>query len=643
MPQLLAVLRNRFPFFLALCAIVVAYLYSYSAGYRSSLQTFAFVLTVACLPWLFRAVADRVVSRDSEVQPTGLWLPSWDARTQLRVNECLGFLVVVGLGVFLRFWRWDSVPQGLWIDEVLFAANGLRVLDGAPTHFLGVMPLVPEKPGWMPVFNLYNYYVALNAKLFGSGFFGIKMLSIIPGCATLVAFYWLLREIRGPRLALIGTLMLSMSRWHLTHSRINYAIVLMVAVGVFALASLFRGLRTRQLHWVALGGALLGLAPYFYLAGWLVAAGVFGWLAALIVFGQRGCPRFRSHAVSALVVCVLSFLVTVAPYLLSLHSDTAAGTSRVRQVSGGVVDLKNLTVDWNLAGSRIAQHVEAIVSKGPDAIAMNIPGEPLLLPIVTALAIVGACAQLAFRRGVAHPMTWSVFFLSILGGALTRGTEVATQRIVFALPILYLWAAHGLEIIGSLLQYLGSSIQERFSNIRTSWIGYAVGSILVVVLFYSGLLDAYGYFGRYGKMMNPRAGNSREVLMSRAAEQYADTHQIWLDFPERKLVLDVLFWRPKRELNGKVIGGLTDPGYRAVPFKGWESLPYPDVEKPIAFLSTVKRPRQLARVFESFESREFQNWHGTAPMFSVSFIDPGELRKKLAEVPANPEDVSETR
>jgi hypothetical protein len=48
-------------------------------------------------------------------------------------------------------------------------------------------------------------------------------------------------------------------------------------------------------------------------------------------------------------------------------------------------------------------------------------------------------------------------------------------------------------------------------------------------------------------------------------------------------------------------------------------------------------------VFESLESREFLNWHETAPSFSVSFIDPGELKEKLAEIRMNPEEASEAR
>jgi hypothetical protein len=67
------------------------------------------------------------------------------------------------------------------------------------------------------------------------------------------------------------------------------------------------------------------------------------------------------------------------------------------------------------------------------------------------------------------------------------------------------------------------------------------------------------------------------------------------------------------------------------------------IEKPIAFLSEVKKARQLASTFQNLETHEFPNWRETAPLFSVSFIDPGELEKEPAEVRMNLEEASEAR
>jgi hypothetical protein len=139
-------------------------------------------------------------------------------------------------------------------------------------------------------------------------------------------------------------------------------------------------------------------------------------------------------------------------------------------------------------------------------------------------------------------------------------------------------------------------------------------------------------------------GDSKVVLISKAAKQYVETHQIWIDagLLLRQESLDVLLWRPKKELYGKVIGGLGDPWHQKVSFTDWKSLPVPEGEKPIALLSSVRKANRLASVFEGLESREFLNWHETGPSFSVSIIDPAELKKKLAEVRVNPEEASET-
>jgi hypothetical protein len=612
-----------------LCAIVGAYLYSYSAGHRNSLQTFAYLATVAYLPWLFRTVPSRAASRDRATQPPGLWFPGNAAAGPLPFNELLVLSAIVGFGVFLRFWRWDSVPQGLLIDELLAMANALRMLDGDPAHFLGTLPLIPDKPNWVHTFNLYTYYVALNVKLFGSGQFGIRMLSILPGCVALAAFYWLLREIQGPKLATLGTLILSMNRWHLTHSRVNWDVTLMVAGGILALASLARGLKRDKPHWVALGGVFLGLIQFTNVASRLVAVAIVGWLTLLTVLGQKGYPRFQSRASSSLVVCVFAFLVTSAPvWLFTLHTDPGAATSRIRQVS--IVNFKKFSVDLGRLEARVERHAEAFVTRGPDNPRQNIPGKPLLLPTMAVLAGAGALVQLALRRGIAHPMTWSIFVFGLLNGILTRGDGVGGQRIVFILPALCLWAAYALELVRIFLLRLASPIQSRFGETGLRAFRSGVTAVIAAAILYPGLQDTYDYFAVFGRSeANRRAmGHTREILVARAVGDYLETHQIYIDSEMglKKRALDVLLWHPRRKLDGRAVGGLDDPQYQSIDYLNWRSLArQPDVDKPIAFVSRPRRIKELSEAFDDFESREFSNWDGTAALFSISLIKNREL------------------
>jgi hypothetical protein len=203
-----------------------------------------------------------------------------------------------------------------------------------------------------------------------------------------------------------------------------------------------------------------------------------------------------------------------------------------------------------------------------------------------------------------------------------------------------------LEIVGSLLQHLGSLIRGRFENIRASWIHYAVGTVLGVAILAPGILDTYDYFERFGKMgsRGRETGDARAVAMSKAARQYRETHQVWIDahLLKSNLELDVLLWRPPKELNGKTIGGFSNPWYQMVAFTDWESFPYPKAGKPIAFFSSKRRTHELAKVFEGLEWREIPNWFKTGTSFFVSFIDPGDLEKKLAELRMNPDEDSES-
>jgi len=651
-PQLPIVLRNRLPSFLALCAIVGAYLYSYSAGDRNSLQTFAYLVTVAYLPWLFRSVPNRATSRNRETQPSGLWFPGNAAAGRLPFSELLVFSAIVGFGVFLRFWKWDSVPQGLWIDELLATANALRVLDGDPAHFLGALPLIPAKPETVHTFNLYTYYVALNVEFFGSGQFGIKMLSILPGCVALAAFYWLLREIQGPKLATLGTLILSMNRWHITHSRVDWDVTLMVAGGILALASLARGLKRDKLHCVALGGVFLGLIQFTYVGSRLVAVGIIGWLALLTVLGQKGYPRFRSRASSSLVVCVFAFLVTSAPvWLFTLHTDPGAATSRIREVS--IVDFKKFSVDLGTLEARVKRHAAAFVTRGPDNARQGIPGKPLLPPTMAVLAGAGALVQLALRRGIAHPMTWSIFFFGLLNGILTRGDGVGGQRIVFILPILCLWAAHTLELVSIFLLRLASPIQRRFGESGWRTLRYTVTGVIAAAILYPGLQDTHDYFAVFGRSEANRSamGHDRDILVARAVGDYLETHQIYIDRGLKldKRALDVLLWHPRKELDGRTVGGMDDRRYQLIDYWNWRSyvrqpdvakpIPFvskrqyieelfvrqPDVAKPIAFVSKPRRIKEVSGVFDQVESHEFLNWDRTQPLFSIGLIKSSEL------------------
>jgi hypothetical protein len=164
-------------------------------------------------------------------------------------------------------------------------------------------------------------------------------------------------------------------------------------------------------------------------------------------------------------------------------------------------------------------------------------------------------------------------------------------------------------------------------------LAFVVAAIIAVAIFYPGLRDTYDYFAVFGRLEANRhaMGNCREVLVARAAGDHLGTHQIWIDDRLRlnQLTMSVLFWRPRRVLYGRAAGGLDDPSYRLIEFSDSRSLlPRAESDMPIALVTTPQRTRELSGIFRQLESREFPNWEGTHPLFSMCFLEAEEVKKK---------------
>ena len=100
------------------------------------------------------------------------------------------------LGAFFRLYRLDSVPPGLWIDEINVTHRAAGALLEKPFLPFGGSPLT-WLGNWVQTSNLYLYSIILIFKLFGYGFWQIKMVSLIPGLLGVPALYLFVRELAG--------------------------------------------------------------------------------------------------------------------------------------------------------------------------------------------------------------------------------------------------------------------------------------------------------------------------------------------------------------------------------------------------------------------------------------------------------------
>lgn len=133
--------------------------------------------------------------------------------------ENILFLLLLGLGIFLRFYRLATLPEGFHQDE---ASNSYEAFCLANYgidrngYRYPVYPITWGSGGGSPVL-IYLY--ALICKFIDPSVFSYRAIFATLGCVTLVLFYVFIRKLHGNQAALLGMGTLAVMPWHVVLSR----------------------------------------------------------------------------------------------------------------------------------------------------------------------------------------------------------------------------------------------------------------------------------------------------------------------------------------------------------------------------------------------------------------------------------------
>ena len=133
-------------------------------------------------------------------------------------------IAIVFLAAFLRFFHLGTNPPSLYWDEASIAYNAYAILKAGIdehgtsfpiTHFLAYGDAKPP---------LYIYATTLSLAIFGLSEFAIRFPSALAGTLTVFSTYFLVKHLfkddeHSRTLALISSLLLAISPWHLQLAR----------------------------------------------------------------------------------------------------------------------------------------------------------------------------------------------------------------------------------------------------------------------------------------------------------------------------------------------------------------------------------------------------------------------------------------
>ena len=106
-------------------------------------------------------------------------------------------LLILFLGTFLRFYKLDSIPAGVYIDEASHGYNAYSLLLTGKDEWGKQFPIFLKEFGNYPS-PLYTYISILPIKIFGLSVFSIRFISALSG-VLLILFTFLVINFFGKK------------------------------------------------------------------------------------------------------------------------------------------------------------------------------------------------------------------------------------------------------------------------------------------------------------------------------------------------------------------------------------------------------------------------------------------------------------
>ena len=459
-------------------------------------------MTLAVLgAWLVGAIG-----RGSPRAATGMQF--WVETKRTRWLEALAFLLILGLAIFLRTYRLNEIPAGIYVDETNSGLEALYLLEGRDAS--------PFATGWYGTPNGYIYYMAGFFKLLGANWLSLKLVSLIPAILTIPAVYLLARLLFGPLAGLSAMLLMAASRWHLSMSRWGWNETAPPLFQVLAFYFLIRGLRDRRALDYALSGLLTGLMAYTYLSSRLAAATLILYILFWFLSDPSGWQAVLRRSGMGILLFLLTTVVTISPILVTYASDPFTFGNRVTEIS----ILKDINNQGSLKplGDNLLDMLKFFHQTGDLQGKHNLPGEPMTDPFTGLLFAIGLMYAIIGWRDQRRWLLLTWLALGLAGSFLSSNHESPqSYRSLTALPAVMMLAADVLERAGrSLQRWLG---EQSFSARRPSLPTLAAGGLIVLILTGAATWESNVYFGRQAQSIevvrgfNPMENQiAREVI-----------------------------------------------------------------------------------------------------------------------------------
>ncbi len=367
---------------------------------------------------------------------------TWQALKRNRVELLLlGIILLVGLFLRLHRLNYYPPPGGIsWNDEAQMGKDAHEFLRG-------------RAHPWQFPFSVY--LPALSFLVFGESVLALRLPFILMGFAMLVPFYLFVRDLFSPRIALGGTFLLAVSRWHISFTRLVLPSTPAALLALLCFYFLFRGMRTGGKANFAWAGMAMSLGLYSHASSRVVPLIILTLFFARLASTWGFPPSPRSinwrkiqAALDENYQAPLVFLATALLFAIPLiaivrRAPQAAFMERFTSVMP-ILFAPDRSDHLGNLGSRIQEVFLFFNYKGEGWGGINLPRAPMLDPFTAVLFALGLgyCLFYFWRGENFFFLIW-FFFTMIGGGVLVDAFR--SHRIFIVIPVVYIFACVTLD------------------------------------------------------------------------------------------------------------------------------------------------------------------------------------------------------
>lgn len=216
-------------------------------------------------------------------------------------KEKITFILIMLLAIILRFYQLGWVPTSIDWDEAALGYNAYSVLKTGRDEYGAFLPLTFRSfDDYKP--PLYIYLTVPSIAIFGLNEFAVRFPSAIIGVLTVIATFFLVRELFGRKsLAFLSMFLMAVSPWSLQFSRVAFESNL--ALGTVVIGATFFIIGVKRIPILFLCSAVFfALSLYAYHSTRVFAPLL---LIGLVIVFRKELLVIRKYVFAAIIIGVI--------------------------------------------------------------------------------------------------------------------------------------------------------------------------------------------------------------------------------------------------------------------------------------------------------------------------------------------------